>query len=76
MNRYKLIAGVFALDVILFAISGIPAMKDADSGVYGVIGYIGWFGGLAGALALIVLSVTTLAQKAGARRRKRPEAAR
>lgn len=69
MTRYRLIASVFVLDVILFAISGIPALRDTNGGVAGVIGYIGWFGGLAGALLLIVLSVMVLIQKAAARHR-------
>jgi hypothetical protein len=61
-NRYTLIATLFALDVALFALAGIPPLKDADHGPRYVLGGIGWFGGLACTLVLIVLALTTLAQ--------------
>ena len=68
MNRYKLLTGLFALDVALFALSGIPALKDAHHGIKWVLGGIGWFGGLACTLVLIVLALTTLVQHARTRR--------
>jgi hypothetical protein len=68
MNRYKLLTGLFALDVALFVLAGVPAFKHAHHGVKWVIGGIGWFGGLACTLVLIVLALTTLAQHARARR--------
>lgn len=66
---YKLIATLFVVDVCLFAISGIPAFRNAKSGVKDVVGGIGWFGGLLVALALVVLSVTAIVRSAAARRR-------
>jgi hypothetical protein len=61
-NRYTLLATLFALDVALFAVSGIPALKNAHHGARYVLGGIGWFGGLACTLVLIVLALATLAQ--------------
>lgn len=65
---YRLMAALFVLDVCLFALSGIPAFRDARHGVKDVIGGIGWFGGLLVALALIVLATTTLVRSALRRR--------
>jgi len=65
---YPLMAVMFVLDVCLFALSGIPAFRDAKHGVKDVIGGIGWFGGLLVALALIVLATTTLIRSALRRR--------
>lgn len=65
---YRLMAVLFVLDVCLFALSGIPAFRDAKHGVKDVIGGIGWFGGLLVALALIVLATTTLVRSALRRR--------
>lgn len=65
---YRLMAALFALDVCLFALSGIPAFRNAKHGLEDVIGGIGWFGGLLVALALIVLATTTLIRSALRRR--------
>lgn len=59
-NRYTLLAGLFALDVLLFALAGIPALKNAKHGFKYVLGGVGWFGGLACALVLVVLALATL----------------
>ena len=59
-NRYTTLAALFALDVALFALAGIPAFKNAHHGVRYVLGGIGWFGGLACTLLLIVLALATL----------------
>ncbi|HET7567740.1 MAG TPA: hypothetical protein VFJ91_07110 [Gaiellaceae bacterium] len=67
-NRYTALAGLFALDVALFALSGVPAFKNAHHGVKYVLGGVGWFGGLACTLALIVLALATLAQNLRRRR--------
>ena len=67
MNRYKLLTGLFVLDVALFVLAGVPAFKRAHHGVKWVIGGIGWFGGLACTLTLIALALATLAQHARAR---------
>jgi hypothetical protein len=68
MNRYKLLTGLFVLDVALFVLAGVPAFKNAHHGVKWAIGGIGWFGGLACTLALIVLALVTVAQRARTRR--------
>lgn len=69
MNRYKLLTGLFVLDVALFALAGVPTFKHAHHGVKWIAGGIGWFGGLAGALTLIALALATLVQHARTRRR-------
>jgi hypothetical protein len=61
-NRYETLAILFAVDVALFALAGIPAFKDARHGVNYILGGIGWFGALACTLLLAVLAVATLAQ--------------
>jgi hypothetical protein len=68
-NRYTTLAALFALDVALFALAGIPALKNAHHGVKYILGGIGWFGGLACTLLLLVLALTTLAQNLRRRRR-------
>ncbi|MGH2934245.1 MAG: hypothetical protein ACRDL2_06975 [Gaiellaceae bacterium] len=68
MNRYKLLTGLFALDVALFVLAGVPALKHAHHGVKWMLGGIGWFGGLACTLILIALALATLVQHARARR--------
>jgi len=68
-NRYTLLAGLFALDVALFALAGIPAFKNAHHGLRYVVGGVGWFGGLACALVLVVLAAATLVR--GVRGRSR-----
>ena len=67
-NRYALLAALFAADVCFFALSGIPALKNAHHGVKYVLGGIGWFGGLACTLVLVVLAATTLVQNLRRRR--------
>jgi hypothetical protein len=68
MNRYRLLTGLFALDVALFVLAGIPALKHAHHGVKWVLGGIGWLGGVACTLALIALALATLVEHARARR--------
>lgn len=67
-NRYSTLAALFALDVVLFALSGIPALKNAHHGAKYVLGGIGWFGGLACTLVLIVLALATLTRNLRRRR--------
>jgi hypothetical protein len=70
-TRYRLLAGLFALDVVLFALAGLPAFKNAHHGVKWAIGGIGWFGGVVCTLALIVLALVTLFGSARTRRAAR-----
>ena len=65
---YRLAAVLLALDVVLFAVSGISRFKDAKHGADLVIGEIVWVGFLAGALALLAL--VGLAISRFARRRR------
>jgi hypothetical protein len=66
-NRYALLAKLVVLNIALFAMSGVPALKNADGGWKEVLGGIGWFGGVICAFVLIVLATVTLIQ--GIRRR-------
>jgi hypothetical protein len=59
----RILVGLFALDVCLFALSGIPAFRDAKHGVNDVIGGIGWFGFLLTTLVLIVFSAALLVRR-------------
>jgi len=68
MNRYKLLTGLFALDIALFVLAAIPAFGHAHHGVKWVLGGIGWFGGLLCTLVLVALALATLVQHARARR--------
>jgi len=68
MNRYKLLTGLFVLDVMLFALAGVPAFKHAHHGIKWIVGGVGWFGGLACTLILIALALATLVQHARTRR--------
>ena len=61
-RRYSLLVKLFVLDVALFALSGIPALKDAEEGWKLVLGGIGWFGGLLCTLVLVALASVTLVQ--------------
>jgi hypothetical protein len=65
----RILVGLFALDVCLFALSGIPAFRNAKHGMRDVIGGIGWFGFLVTTLALIVIAVWTLVSRGIAARR-------
>ena len=66
-GRSLLLAKLVVLDIALFALSGIPALRNADSGWKLILGGIGWFGGLLCTLVLIVLAIIALVQ--GVRRR-------
>jgi hypothetical protein len=65
----KLLGALFALDVCLLVLSGIPAFRNAKHGFKDVIGGIGWFGFLLTTLALIVIAIWTLARRGLAARR-------
>jgi len=54
----KLVAPLLALDVVLFALSGI--FKDDTHGVRWVLGGVGWFGFLLTTLVLVGVAVTFL----------------
>ncbi len=59
----RLLVSLFALDVWLFALSGIPAFRNAKHGIKDVIGGIGWFGFMLTTLVLIVYSATLLIRR-------------
>lgn len=59
----RILVGLFALDVCLFALSGIPAFKNATHGMKDVIGGIGWFGFLLTTLVLVVFSAVLLVRR-------------
>jgi hypothetical protein len=61
-NRYALLVKLFVLNIALFALSGIPALKNANGGWKQILGGIGWLGGLLCTLVLIVLASITLIQ--------------
>jgi hypothetical protein len=62
---YRVMAALLVADLVLFACSGIPAVKNAKHGAKYVIGDILWFGFLGGALALIVLAVVAVVSRRG-----------
>lgn len=59
MNRRAVLA-LLAVDVLLFLLSGIPAIKNADHGASLVISDVVWFGFLLGLLALVGTGVLAL----------------
>jgi uncharacterized membrane protein YdcZ (DUF606 family) len=68
LSIYRVMGSLLVLDVVLFGLSGIPAIKHAEHGWKLVVGDICWFGFLAGALAVLVLAVTALVRSALGRR--------
>ncbi|HET8604515.1 MAG TPA: hypothetical protein VFM09_11340 [Marmoricola sp.] len=65
----RTLAGLLVLAFVLFMLSGVPAIKDAKSGIDLVIGDITWFGFLLAALAFLVVGAVIVVRAA---RRRRP----
>ena len=65
---YRTMIVLLVLDVVLFAASGIPAIKHAKHGWKLVVGDICWFGFLIGALALLAVALVTLVRGATGKR--------
>jgi hypothetical protein len=59
MNRRTLLS-LLVLDVVLFLLSGIPAIKNADHGAALVLSDVVWFGFLIGLLVLVVTGALAL----------------
>ena len=59
MNRRNLLVLV-ALDVVLFLLSGVRAIKDADHGAALVLSDVVWFGFLLGLLGIVVTGTLAL----------------
>lgn len=64
----RILGGLFALDVCLFSLSGIPAFRNAKHGIKDVVGGIGWFGFLLTTLVLVMFSAALLVRNGLARR--------
>lgn len=62
MNRRAALA-LLAVDVVLFLLSGIPAIKNADHGAALVLSDIVWFGFLIGMLVLVVTGALALVSR-------------
>jgi hypothetical protein len=62
MNR-RIVLVLVALDVVLFLLSGIPTIKNADHGTALVLSNIVWFGFLIGLLALVAIGVVSLVSR-------------
>lgn len=58
------LGGLLVLAFVLFMLSGIPVLKDAQHGWYLVLGDICWFGFLLSALAFVVGGVYTFVHRA------------
>ena len=58
-----LLLTVAVVDIVLFAMSGMPRFRDADSGVDLVVSDIVWFGFLAGLLTFIVRAAVALTRR-------------
>lgn len=65
----RTLGGLLAVAFVLFMCSGIPALKNADSGVKLVLGDICWFGFLLTATVFVVGVVYTLVHRTGQARR-------
>ena len=59
MNRRAVLV-LLALDVVLFLLSGTPAIKNPGPGAAQVLSDIVWFGFLIGLLVLVVTGVLAL----------------
>jgi cytochrome b561 len=62
MNRRAVLA-LIALDVVLFLLSGTPAIKNSGPGAAQVLSDIVWFGFLIGFLVLVVTGALALAAR-------------
>ncbi|HET7305792.1 MAG TPA: hypothetical protein VFJ12_14720 [Segeticoccus sp.] len=65
----RTLAGLLALAFCLFMASGIPALKDATSGIDLVLGDIAWFGFLIVALLFVIATAVVLVRAAAGSRR-------
>ena len=66
----RTLAGLLALAFVLFMLSGIPALREAQHGGYLVLGDICWFGFLLTALAFVVYGMVCLVGLATSRSRR------
>jgi len=65
----RTLAGLLVLAFVLFMLSGIPVLREAQHGRYLVLGDICWFGFLLTALAFVVGGIVVLVRLAGRSRR-------
>lgn len=65
----RTLATLLVLSFCFFMASGIPALKDATSGVALVLGDIAWFGFLLLALLFVVAAAVVLVRAAAGSRR-------
>lgn len=66
----RTLGAMLALAFVLFMLSGIPALREAQHGGYLVLGDICWFGFLLTALAFVVYGVVCLVGLATSRSRR------
>lgn len=62
-NIYRIMGALLVLDVALLGISGIPAVKHAETGWKAVVGDVSWAGFLVVAVCLIATAATTLVRR-------------
>jgi hypothetical protein len=60
---FRVMTGLLVVDATLLGISGIPAIKDADTGWKNAVGLAAWGGFLAVALVVVALAAATLVRR-------------
>ncbi|HEY7259301.1 MAG TPA: hypothetical protein VH459_09530 [Gaiellales bacterium] len=60
---YRLLTALLVVDAALLGTSGIPAIKDADSGWKNLIGVVAWGGFLVVSLAAVAVAAAVLLRR-------------
>ena len=60
---YRLLTALLVADAALLGTSGIPAVKDADSGWKNVVGVVAWGGCLVVSVAVVALAAAVLLRR-------------
>jgi hypothetical protein len=60
---FRVMTALLVVDATLLGISGIPAIKDADTGWKNAVGLAAWGGFLAVAVVVVALAAATLLRR-------------
>lgn len=60
---YRMLTALLVADAALLGVSGIPAVKDADSGWKNAVGVVAWGGFLVVSVAVVALAAAVLLRR-------------